>query len=110
MSNVLTILCLVLVGVAAFFFGTIYAVCHALTSMRSGALRVFTARGKHRPIAVTPPETDPPSKKTYRVCRNERCRHVEHRPARYCSQCGTKLDGKSEETGFAERSSIVYDR
>ena len=27
-----------------------------------------------------------------RVCPQESCRHVEHRPARFCSQCGQRLE------------------
>ncbi len=91
MSNILIILCLFVVGVAAFFFGIIYVVCQALASTRKSVLRVLMPRGMKRRSAEAVPAATPMGERTPRVCPSRRCRHVEHRPASYCSQCGEKL-------------------
>lgn len=90
--DILVILCLVVVGVAAFFVGILYAVCHALASVRRGILRLVMPRGRRRDHSEESPIAKSLDGRDFRVCANERCRHVEHRPATYCSQCGERLD------------------
>lgn len=85
MSNIPIILCLFVVGIAAFFFGILYMVCHGLASAGRRLLGPVTGRGR-RGHGAKP--ALPVGRRAGRVCPNPGCRHVEHRPARYCSQCG----------------------
>ena len=94
-GDILIILVLLVLGVAAFFFGVIYAVCRALASVWRGVVRVLSPRGVpgSPQVLVTPaaPLARSQGGRTFRVCSREQCRHVERRPARFCSQCGAKL-------------------
>lgn len=94
-GDILIILVLLVLGVAAFFFGVIYAACRALASVGRGIVRLLSPRGVPcSPRASAPPAARPAQsqgRRTFRVCPREQCRHVEHRPARFCSQCGAKL-------------------
>lgn len=94
-GDILIILVLLVLGVAAFFFGVIYAVFRALASVRRGIVRVLWPRSVRRsPRVSAPPAVRPvrsQGRRTFRVCPREQCRHVEHRPARFCSQCGAEL-------------------
>jgi hypothetical protein len=47
--------------------------------------------GLIRPHRPATPVRQPRVGSRPRVCANERCRKVEYRAARYCSQCGTPL-------------------
>jgi hypothetical protein len=88
MSNILIILCLVVVGIAAFFFGVLYVVCQGLASGGKRLLGPLARRGQRGRGA---PPALPIGRRGRQVCSNQRCEHVEHRPARYCSQCGKAL-------------------
>jgi len=94
-GDILIVLVLLVLGVAAFFFGVIYAVCRALASVWHGIVHLLSPRGvPHAPQgSVLPTERPARSQgtRTFRVCPREQCRHVERRPARFCSQCGAKL-------------------
>jgi len=94
-GDILAILVLLVLGVAAFFFGVIYAVCRALASLWRGLMRVATPRGVPGAVRlntqVAGRSRQASGRRTFRVCPREQCRHVERRPARFCSQCGAEL-------------------
>lgn len=84
-GDALLIVLLLVFGCAAFLFGVIYLFCQFFAWMGRGLLGMFRP---HRPAA--PVERRKIGSRP-RVCPNERCRKVEYRAARYCSQCGTPL-------------------
>jgi len=94
-GDILIVLVLLVLGVAAFFFGVIYAVCRALASVGRGIVHWLSPRSvpSSPPLSVSTAERPVRSqgRRTFRVCPREQCRHVERRPARFCSQCGAEL-------------------
>lgn len=78
---------LMFIGLAGFVFMSIVLVC-----------RAFGACVR----AVAPPRPPPvPGRGARGVCRNQGCRHVNRRGARFCANCGQPLDfdGKSHADG-----------
>lgn len=94
-GDILIILVLLVLGVAAFFFGVIYAVYRVLASVGRGIAHLLWPRrvpcSPRVPAAPAARPARSQGRRTFRVCLREQCRHVEHRPARFCSQCGAKL-------------------
>ncbi len=84
-GDVFLILLLLVFGCAAFLFGVIYVICQMFAWLGRGVWGAF--RPHHSACACPPPVGSSRPK----VCPNERCRKVEHRHARYCSQCGSSL-------------------
>jgi len=88
-ADVLIFLLLLVIGFAAFIFGVLYFVLQLLAGIGRGIGRVFGGCCRKtkvplppRAVAVVGPVS---------ACPNPRCGHRETRPARYCSQCGSKL-------------------
>jgi len=88
-GDILILLLVVILGVAAFFFGVLYMLWEVLATVFRGARRALSPRG--RGSKPSPPAARPVRSRTFRVCQNPRCRHVEQRAARFCSQCGGEL-------------------
>jgi hypothetical protein len=82
-GDALLIILLLVFGCAAFFFGVIYCICQLFAWVSRGVWGVLRHRCSSGPAAW------PAAGSRRRVCSNERCRKLEYRKARYCSQCGT---------------------
>jgi len=90
--EVVVVLAILVFGCAAFLLGMIYLVCQAFGLVWRGVVGLVQPARKGRPRG-----------RTVWICPSERCRRVEHRDARFCSQCGTRLvaadDGMDRSTG-----------
>jgi hypothetical protein len=84
-GDFLIVLLLMVVGCAALLFGIVYMFCQFFARIGRGLLGVI-APGRVAGADGWGGRCGRP-----RVCPNDRCRKVEHRPASYCSQCGTRL-------------------
>jgi hypothetical protein len=84
-GDAVLIVLLLVFGCVAFLFGVVYLLCQSFAWVGRGLLGIF------RPCRRAD-EAGPrmPGLRS-RVCPNERCRKVEYRKARFCSQCGTRL-------------------
>jgi len=80
--DVIVVLLIVVFGCAAFLFGVFYLVCQAVGAVWRGAVGLIRPGGGVSRTAAARPE---------RVCPRPECRKVEHRQARFCSQCGAAL-------------------
>ena len=58
---------------------------------RRGLLKLASPRGVVTSKTASVPPARPTGGRTFRVCSRQLCRHVEQRPARFCSQCGAEL-------------------
>lgn len=84
-GDALVIVLLLVFGCAAFLFGVIYLLLKLLAALGRGVAGVFRRPSSGNGLG----EARVCSR--VRVCPRERCRKVEYRDARYCSQCGTPL-------------------
>lgn len=85
MHGDLLLVALVLVlGCAAFFVGVIYLACSFLAFIGRSLLGLARPRGTASGRCAT-------GLGRGRICPCERCRKVEHRAARFCSQCGARF-------------------
>ncbi len=85
-GEALLLVLMLLIGCVAFFFGIIYLVWSVLSWLGRGVWHVI------HPGRWSRTDGGPVISLRRRVCRNPKCRKVEHRKARYCSQCGVPLD------------------
>lgn len=88
-GDLLLVLVLLVVGLAAFFFGLIYLVgqviAGVLLRISRGVSRLLGRPGAARPADAVPDAPHP------LVCPRPTCRKVETRTARFCSQCGARM-------------------
>jgi len=93
MHGDLLLVALVLVlGCAAFFVGVIYLACNFFAAIGRSLLGLGRRRGATAGRCAG-------RFGRARVCPRERCRKVEYRPARFCSQCGARFsDAGGERT------------
>jgi hypothetical protein len=84
-GDVLLFILLLMFGCAAFFFGVICFLCKLVAWIGRSLFGAFRPR---RPLECG---CSPADGRRKLVCPNERCRKLEFRDARYCSQCGTRL-------------------
>jgi hypothetical protein len=95
MHGDLLLVALVLVlGCAGFFIGVIYLACSFFAFIGRSLLGL----GRHGGAAAC---GCGPRLGRMRVCPRERCRKVERRAARYCSQCGAPFFGAGGERSDA---------
>lgn len=81
--DVIVVLLIVVFGCAAFLFGMFYLVGHIVHSVWRGLVNlVRPGRLTHQRVTGETVE---------RVCPRKGCRKIEHRDARFCSQCGAPL-------------------
>ncbi|HNQ24782.1 MAG TPA: hypothetical protein PKK06_17005 [Phycisphaerae bacterium] len=75
---------MLVLGLAAFLLGLVYMVFKAVGGVLRGLGGLLRGRpkGAARVVALS----------AGRVCGDPQCRHVEPRPACFCSQCGKRLE------------------
>lgn len=88
-GEILLVVLILTLGCGAFCFCVIYLVCRFFAFLGRGLAGMFG----HHPAAKRPPAVL--GRTPVRVCPQERCRKVEHRPALFCSQCGARLTDAS---------------
>jgi len=81
--DVIVILLIVVFGCAAFLFGVFYLVGHVVYSVWRGLVNLVRP-GRASRHGVT-------AEARQRICPRRGCRKIEHRDARFCSQCGSPL-------------------
>ena len=88
-GDLLFVVLILVLGCAAFFFGVIYILCQGVAWIWNGVAGVFRS---------PPGSSDASGRRVRRArrggpltCPRPECGRVERRPARYCSQCGTRL-------------------
>lgn len=84
-GDFLIVLLLVVVGCAALLFGVIYMFCQFFARIGRGLVGII-APGRSAGSDGQVRRCSRPQ-----VCQNKRCRKIEYRAARFCSQCGTRL-------------------
>ena len=84
-GDVLLVILLLGFGCAAFLFCVVYMVCQFLAWIGRGVMGVVCPRR----TAARPGKR--PSCSRPQMCPNDKCRKIEYRNARYCSQCGTRF-------------------
>jgi len=89
--DILAFLLLAVLGVAAALLGGAYLVFRIAAGIVGTANRLV---GPHH--AIKPPRRRG-SRRAALVCPEPGCRHVEHRNASFCSQCGASLSEKEPE-------------
>ncbi len=100
-GDLLLIALALVLGCAAFIIGTVYFVVRL---MASAVRRLF---GWPRPRAVTSGSFLVGLRRG-RICRHDRCRRVEYREARFCSQCGGSLGNDVKRGIRAQRPSSLW--
>lgn len=81
----LILLLIVVLGVASLMLGAVYFLFRVAASVGRALFGALVSGRSTNPRRVGPA----PGR---RVCPREECRRVEHRAARYCSQCGAPLE------------------
>lgn len=84
-GDVLLVILILVFGCAAFLFGVIYVICQFVAWIGRALFGIFIPR---RSVTTPGSATHNPRG---RVCPREGCGKVEHRDARFCSQCGMTL-------------------
>ena len=85
-GDVLLLLLVMVLGCAAFVFGILYLFCHLLGVVGRGIFGIFRRR------RACGGQTGQGRVSREIVCPRKECRHVDYRNARFCSQCGQRLD------------------
>ena len=73
-----------ILGLAGILLGVLALVFKVIGGVLGGIARIFRGHPKATPAS--------PGRGKGRVCPQASCRHIEHRPARFCSQCGQPLE------------------
>lgn len=85
-GDLLLVILIVVLGCTAFFFGVIYVLCQGVAWIWRGVTGVFRRQPNSRATSARRIKRGAPL-----TCPRSECGKVERRPARYCSQCGTRL-------------------
>ncbi len=85
-GDLLLVVAILVMGCTAFFFGIIYVLCQGVSWLWRGVTGVFRRPSDSRATSIRRIKRAAPL-----TCPRAECGKIERRPARYCSQCGTRL-------------------
>ncbi len=85
-GEALLVVLIVVFGCAAFLFGLVYVVCAVFAAIGRGFWGLVRPLGRIGPVGSLRPGGRP------LVCPRANCRKAEYREARFCSQCGARLE------------------
>ena len=84
-GNLVIVVLLVVLGCAALGFGVVYLCFRLVAGLGRGCVRLFRP-GSDRSELPSDAEPGHP-----RMCPNLRCRKIDIRSGRFCSQCGVRI-------------------
>jgi hypothetical protein len=91
-GEILLVVLILTIGCAAFFFCVVYLIGRGFLLVGRGLAGLFRRASDGATLEA--------GGRACRVCPREQCRKLEHRPARFCSQCGARLSEAPDQAPF----------